>query len=137
MTLYRIVPMLLALLGAIEAQAQRDWLEQISGRYLGHLVEGLTEQPVLTILRKTIDPKSKSIRLDGEYAFRDQRIVGKLEACVAVRVLVLRCTWMDRFGRGPLELEFDDTLTAFRGRWSSESQPGLWFPWTGRVTPQT
>ena len=133
------VLLLLAVLGAIDAQAQtqRDWLEEIAGRYLGHLVEGATEQPVVTILRKTMNSRSNSVLLNGEYTFRDERIAGKLEGCVAVRVRLLKCTWIDRFGRGPLELEFDETLTSFKGRWSSQSRPGFWFPWNGRITPQT
>jgi hypothetical protein len=134
---FRTILVLLAVIGTRDAQAQQDWLDKIPGRYVGRLVEGLNEEPVLTILRKNIDPRSNRVVLSGEYTYRAEPISGRLEECSAVRLRVLRCTWMDQFGRGTLELEFDETLTSFNGRWSPDSRPGLWFPWTGRITPQT
>ena len=130
--------MILATLGVIgtHAHAQPDWLDKIAGQYVGHLVEGSSEQPVVTVLRKA-DSRSNNAALSGEYVYRAERIHGRLEACSAVQPRLLRCTWLDQFGTGVLELEFDETLTSFNGRWSASSLPGVWFPWNGRITPRT
>ena len=129
----------LAILGLshMPAQAQRDWLDKIAGEYIGHLVDDAGEKPVLTILRRTAGSPSDNGALSGEYTFGVERDAGKLEACSPVRTRVLRCTWIDRFGQGPLELEFEENLTSFKGRWSADGLPGVWFPWNGRARPVT
>ena len=137
MTTFRTILVLLAVIGTVDAQAQHDWLEEIPGQYVGHLVEGLNEEPVLTILRKTIDLQSNRAVLSGEYTDRAKPISGRLEGFSALRLRLLRCTWTDQFGQGPLELEFDETLTSFEGRWGSDARSGVWFPWNGRITPRT
>src|SRR5262245_35748141 len=129
----------LALLGltSIHAQAQHEWFDKIAGEYIGRLVDSDGEKPVLTVLRRTAGPRSNVSVLSGEYTFGSERIPGKLEACSAARRQLLRCTWIDRFGRGVLEFEFDETLTSFKGRWSADGIPGVWFPWNGRVRRTT
>ena len=111
--------------------AQHDWLDKIAGEYVGHLVDSDGEKPVLMILRRT-GPRSDAAILSGEYTYGVDRIPGRLEACAAAGRRLLRCTWIDRFGRGVLELEFDEALTSFRGRWSADGIPGVSFPWNGR-----
>ena len=124
----------LALFGlmSMHAQAQHEWFDKIAGEYLGRLVDSDGEKPVLTILRRTAGPQSNAALLSGEYTYGADRVAGRLEACAATGPRLLRCTWIDRFGRGALELEFDEALTSFRGRWSADGIPGVSFPWNGR-----
>ena len=118
-------------LAQANAQSQVDWLDKIAGQYRGQLRDGDGVKPVLTTLYR----RSVVAQLGGEYLFGDERVPGKLQACSPVGPLALRCVWVDKFGKGTLELTFDDTLTAFEGRWPHERAPQLWFPWNGRVTP--
>jgi hypothetical protein len=124
----------LALFGLMpmQAQAQHEWVDKIAGEYVGRLVDSDGEKPVLTILRRTTGTRSNATLLSGEYTYGADRVPGRLEACAAAGPRLLRCTWIDRFGRGVLELEFDEALTSFRGRWSADGIPGVSFPWNGR-----
>src|SRR5262245_34806561 len=119
------------------ALAQHEWLDKIAGEYVGRLVDSEGEKAVLTILKRPAAERSNATILSGEYTYGVERVPGRLEACAAAGRRPLRCTLIDRFGRGVLELEFDEALTSFRGRWSADSVPGVWFPWNGRVRPVT
>jgi hypothetical protein len=124
----------LALFGLMpmHAHAQHEWFDKIAGEYVGRLVDSDGEKAVLTILRRPAGPPSNATILSGEYTYAADRVHGRLEACAAAGSRLLRCTWIDRFGRGVLELEFDEALTSFGGRWSADGIPGVSFPWSGR-----
>lgn len=80
--------------------------------------------PALAIAGK-LDKVVTSLRwsakdtLSGSYVLTDQdgETKGRLKDCKPLRNQLLKCVWIDKYGYGDLELNFDDSFTEFYGEW--------------------
>ena len=114
------------------ALAQSSWTTAVAGRYEGQLTSDGQALPASTNL--TVGPNNA---ISGSYTFVEPgnvRLEGLLDACVAVRSLVLSCKWRDRYGDGTFEMTFAGDFRSFTGRWSSSDKPSQWYAWSGART---
>ncbi len=99
------------------------------GTYRGSLWSGDGDLPSITTLKIGAD-----LVLSGEYSFIEQTgqtTSGSLDACqIEMRVLI--CEWHDRYGTGVLKMEFDPSLCAFQGQWTTANLVSTgWSYWNG------
>ncbi len=87
----------------------------MAGDYVGEVENAGKLDKVVTSLRW-----SGNDNLSGTYVLTDQNgeTKGRLKDCKRLHSQLLKCVWIDKYGYGHLELNFDDRFTEFYGEWS-------------------
>ncbi len=87
----------------------------MAGDYVGQVENAGKLDKVVTSLRW-----SGKETLSGTYVITDQNgeTKGRLKDCKRLHSQLLKCVWVDKYGYGHLELNFDDRFTEFYGQWS-------------------
>ncbi len=101
---------------------------QFTGEYYGQVHNGPGLARLVTRLHLTGDG-----RLEGDYAFQDldgSTARGTLARCRRAR-FHLTCEWHDKYGFGPVQMEFDPSLTSFQGQWTDGRAPVRWWEFNG------
>lgn len=106
----------------------------IIGTYQGELVEGSCSQPGLSR-----DPVSTSFTqlangdIVGHYEVKEQghSYSGNLVQHGQIKDHKATFDWTDQFGRGTLEVTFDDDYCLFTGAWRNEEGTMINEPWNG------
>jgi hypothetical protein len=119
--------LLLVSFHSLEAKAEStdNWLGQAVGNYPGKIWSGDGLIPGETEFLLN-DDKS----LIGSYSMQGQGL-GVLSQCRAVRMLVARCIWHDRYGSGDLEVTFSENFSSFKGFWMPKGLTEK-LPWNGK-----
>ncbi len=86
----------------------------MAGDYVGQIENAGKLDKVVTSLRW-----SAKDTLSGSYVLTDQdgETKGRLKDCKPLHSQLLKCVWIDKYGYGDLELNFDDRFTEFYGEW--------------------
>lgn len=86
----------------------------MAGDYVGQVENAGKLDKVVTSLRW-----SGKDTLSGTYVLTDQNgeTKGRLKDCKRLRSQLLKCVWIDKYGYGDLELNFDDRFAEFYGEW--------------------
>ncbi len=89
--------------------------QNMTGEYVGQVENAGKLDKVVTSLRW-----SGKETLSGTYVItgQDGETKGRLKDCKRLHSQLLKCVWIDKYGYGHLELNFDDRFTAFHGEWS-------------------
>jgi len=98
------------------------------GTYRGSALSGGRDSPTTTKLKI-----NDNLTLSGEYSFEEedgQVETGSLDMC-RIDARVVTCRWQDSYGSGPVQMEFDSSFCAFRGRWATTIVSKAWFYWNG------
>jgi len=108
-------------------QNGETWIEKIPGNYSGYLSSGGLDVPVITTFTK-----NEQGTINGSYdaTERDVQVPGRLENCFAVGYGKMKCRWIDKYGKGDLEILFFNSMTRFKGHWSADGDENKFY-WNG------
>ena len=112
---------------SLEAKAESadNWLSQAVGSYPGQIWSGGVLIPAETEFLRNNDNS-----LIGSYSMQGQGL-GVLSQCQAIKKLVARCIWNDRYGSGDLEVTFSENFSSFKGFWTPKGLTEK-LPWNGK-----
>lgn len=109
----------------VKAESADDWLSQAVGSYPGQIWSAGTLIPAETEFLLDHDNS-----LIASYRMQGQGL-GVLSQCRAVKMLVARCIWNDRYGSGDLEVTFSENFSSFKGYWTPKGLTEK-LPWNGK-----
>ena len=128
------VAFVVALLIGGAARAAEAWTDAIAkSEYDGLAINRGLAEPVVTTFR--VEPDG---RVTGRYRLTESDgdvVEGTLTPCHAVRPLTLVCVWNDRYGTGPVQIDFGADAAGFVARWAAPDR-GEWLPWSGFRRPK-
>jgi hypothetical protein len=102
-----------------------SWLNKAVGSYPGQIWSDGALIPAETEFLRNNDNS-----LIGSYSMQGQGL-GVLSQCRAVKLLVARCIWNDRYGSGDLEITFTENFSSFKGYWTPKGLSEK-LPWNGK-----
>lgn len=112
-----LVTLLASSYSAEAKQPSANWLNRVVGSYQSQIFNKSMLMP-----GKTTFMRNRNGEVIGNYFIKEgsESVPGTLSQCQAIKTLMLRFTWVDRYGSGDLEVTFSKDFSKFTGRWGEE-----------------
>src|SRR4051794_29856701 len=107
-----------------------DWPRCVEGTFVGE-IEAVGEK-----LKSDTRLNVHDATVEGTYAFtyKDELVEGTLSSSALIPPLSIAFRWKDKFGSGPLLVEFSGDCSEFTGKWKSDGTDTT-HSWTGKKQP--